>query len=90
MNGVYVYRGEEPKNFIKVGDRLYRIIEIKGNELKLVSNKRLDATFVWDDRYNTDKGDLVGINNYSKSIICKIHLLKKSTKDISLPYKITK
>ena len=63
----FVYRGENPKNYLTIGDRLYRIIEINGQELKLISQKRLDKTFVWDDRYNTEKDDNIGINDYSKS-----------------------
>lgn len=66
----YVFRGENPNNYLAVGDRLYRIIEINDKgEVKLISNKRIDEYLVWDDRYNTEKNDTVGINNYSKSRI---------------------
>ena len=65
---MYVYRGENPNNYIIIGNRVYRIIEINENgELRLISNKRLDRYFVWDNRYNAEKQQSVGINDYLKS-----------------------
>ncbi|MBQ9024687.1 MAG: hypothetical protein IJ105_05710 [Bacilli bacterium] len=66
-NGKYVFRGENPNNYLGIGNRLYRIIEISGDKVRLISNKRLNEYLVWDDRYNTEKDDTTGINDYSKS-----------------------
>ena len=64
----YVYKGENPNNFVLLGDRLYRIIEInEDDEIRLITNKKIDQYLVWDDRYNTDKKSNVGINDFSKS-----------------------
>lgn len=63
----YVFRGESPNNYLVLGNRLYRIMEINGEELKLISTKKLNEYIVWDDRYNVEKGNTVGINDYSKS-----------------------
>jgi len=64
----YIYRGENVKNYLQLGDRLYRIMEISDNgELKLISNKKLNQYLVWDDRYNPTKDSTAGINDYSKS-----------------------
>lgn len=64
----YVFRGENPNNYVMLGDKLFRILEItNNNELKLISYKRTDMQFVWDDRYNSEKKDNRGINNFSKS-----------------------
>lgn len=64
----YVYRGENPKNFLKMGEKLYRIIEItEDNELKLISTTKYQDSFVWDDRYNIEKDRNYGINDYAKS-----------------------
>ena len=64
----YVFRGENPNNYLGMGERLYRIVEINDKgEVKLISNKRFNEYLVWDDRYNTEKDDTVGINVYSKS-----------------------
>ncbi len=70
MNGKFVYRGENPNNNILLGEKLYKIIEItENNELKLISTVSYDDDVVWDDRYNGEKDENVGINDYSKSRI---------------------
>ena len=66
-NDTFVYRGENPNNYIYVGNRLYRIIDIKDSKLQLISAKRFNENFVWDDRYNKEKDSNVGINDYNKS-----------------------
>ena len=67
-NDVYIFRGENPNNYIQIGNRLYRIMQVSENgEVKVISNKKINAYFVWDDRYNTSKDDKTGINDYSKS-----------------------
>lgn len=63
-----VYRGENPNNYIYVGNKVYRIIEItEDNYLKLISTTAFDTSIVWDDRYNSEKKKNYGINNYLKS-----------------------
>lgn len=63
-----VYKGEDPKNYIMLGERMYRIMEInEDNELKLISSERFDEYTTWDDRYNSEREDYSGINNFSKS-----------------------
>lgn len=67
-NDTYIFRGENPKNYIQVGDKVYRIMQISENgEVRLISSKKLNYYFVWDDRYNTTKDSTAGINEYSKS-----------------------
>ena len=63
----FVYRGENPNNYVGIGNRLYRIIDIEENELKLISVKKLEDYIVWDDRYNVEKQNNYGINDYTKS-----------------------
>lgn len=65
----YVFKGEKPNNYVAIGQRLYRIIDINDNEVRLISNKKLTYYLIWDNRYNTDKTRNVGINDYSKSRI---------------------
>lgn len=64
-----VYRGENPNNYIYLGERLYRIIEItEDNNLKLISTATYDGgSIVWDDRYNSEKKKNYGINDFYKS-----------------------
>ena len=64
----YVYRGENPNNYIMLSDKLFRIIEItKDNQLKIIANDKTVEEFIWDDRYNSEKEYNYGINDYSKS-----------------------
>lgn len=68
MGDKYIFRGEVVNNYIMIGNKLYRIMEINENkEMKLISNKKSGIYFVWDNRYNIDKKSEVGINNYFKS-----------------------
>ena len=70
MNGKYVFRGESPNNFVGIGSRLYRIIDITEDGIvRLISYKRLNNYLLWDNRYNTEKNESCGINDYSKSRI---------------------
>lgn len=64
----YYFKGEYPKNYIMLGERLYRIIEItEENNLKLISTVKTKNSYVWDNRFNTEKSDYIGINSFSKS-----------------------
>lgn len=70
----YLYRGEYPNNYIKLGERMYRIMEItEDNNLKVISTERTYDMYNWDDRYNTEDNQYSGINDFSKSRI-KDHL----------------
>lgn len=63
-----VYRGENPNNYVALGDKLYRIIEItEDGNLKIISTTSDSNRVVWDNRYNNEKNKSVGINNFSKS-----------------------
>ncbi|MBP3634966.1 MAG: hypothetical protein J6J17_00705 [Bacilli bacterium] len=64
----YVFKGENPNNYLKLGERIYRIIEINNkNELRLISTEKYSNYIVWDDRYNIERDRNDGINDYSKS-----------------------
>ena len=64
----YIFRGENANNFIKLGDHRYRIVKIESDKtLKLISVSLTYSSYVWDDRYNIDKKNNYGINNFSKS-----------------------
>lgn len=64
----YVFKGENPDNYLKLGDRLYRIIEVtEEDNLKLISTEKYQNSVVWDDRYNIERDNNDGINDFSKS-----------------------
>lgn len=79
-SGIYVqgdnnvFRGENLNNYVKLSDKLWKIISIdsEGN-LKLILDKELDNPVEWDDRYNGEREYTSGINNYEISRI-KDHL----------------
>lgn len=64
----YVYRGENPNNYVSLDGKFYRIISItQDKELKLISTEKYSEGIVWDDRYNSDKQRSYGINIFEKS-----------------------
>lgn len=64
MDGELVYRGDSVKNFVSFNNQLWRIIKVdKDGDIKLVLDKRTDDTYTWDNAYNSDKEDYVGITS---------------------------
>ena len=59
----YVFRGETVNNYVKLGNTMWRIVKInKDNSITLieaevakVADKYGSFSFIWDDRYNTEK-----------------------------------
>lgn len=70
-NNEYIYRGENPDNFVMLDQHLYRIIKIDGDKsLQLISTTPTDDSYVWDDRYNINRKSIDnddGINDFLKS-----------------------
>lgn len=61
----YVYRGENPNNYIQLGVHLYRILSIdEDGFIKLINAEQLPTSVIWDDRYNKDIQRSDGINDY--------------------------
>lgn len=67
-NGVYtinnelVYRGDDVDNYVSFNDQLWRIVKVDSEgDIKLVLAKRTQNTFAWDEAYNSEKDDNVGI-----------------------------
>ena len=68
LNGEYVYRGENPDNFIKFSGHNYRIVKISNGKATLILDERFERS-VWDDRYNATVNRSDGINDYKVSRI---------------------
>ncbi len=67
VNGKKAYRGENPKNYITFAGRTYRIVQInEDGTVDIIGTTREDRV-VWDDRYNEDRNQNEGINDYSVS-----------------------
>ena len=62
MNGEYIYRGDDVNNYVKFNDQLWRIVKVDSEgDIKLVLATKLEDTYYWDDAYNSEKDDNVGI-----------------------------
>lgn len=69
MNNELVYRGEKVKNYASFAGYEWRIVKITEDKVVLILNEKIkeSETTYWDDRYNIEKNDTVGINDYSVS-----------------------
>lgn len=68
---VYVFKGEYINNYVSIDNKLWRIMDIDSDGyIRLIyADKNIDEDYVWDDRYNVDADESVGINNYEVSRI---------------------
>lgn len=71
MNNEFVYRGQNPNNYLKFNDELWRIIKIdKDNKIKIILTETKEKNKLYgkfDDRYNTERDNQYGINNFALS-----------------------
>lgn len=66
INNEYIFKGDNVNNYIKLDNKTYRILGINEDEtIRLLEGKNKDRKMTpWDDRYNIDKEQNIGINNY--------------------------
>lgn len=68
LNGKYVFRGDNPDNYVKFAEKNWRIIGIdESNNIKLIYSDIIMSYIKWDDRYNEETNDSKGINNFEVS-----------------------
>lgn len=73
----YVFKGAKVNNHVSFFDKDYLIISIdENNILKLVKVSSEKERYNWDDKYNVEKKQIAGVNNYSDSSIIDTMLLK--------------
>lgn len=68
LNGELVYRGDNVDNYITFSGKTYRIVKFAQEHPVIIYTEKMDSV-VWDDRYNVDKEDNSGINDYEISRI---------------------
>ena len=68
MNGELVYRGDNPNNNVKFADHNWKIVKIENNQVMLILNDKYTRV-TWDDRFNNERNQDDGINDYSVSRI---------------------
>jgi len=64
---VYVFKGDNVHNYVKIGDFYWEIIKVYENgEIAVLGDPEL-LTTIWDNRYNIDNQSYNGINEYEVS-----------------------
>ena len=71
----YIFRGEDPNNYVKIHSTLYRIIKIDMEGDLLITPNTYGILSSYDDRYNSFTSKTSGKNDYTRS------LLKKNLED---------
>ena len=69
----YVYKGDYANNYLKIDESLWRIVKIDSNFNLVITEENFNIEIgyndAWDNRYNSELNERVGINDYYKSII---------------------
>lgn len=64
VHTVYVFKGDNVNNYIKVGDYYWQIIKVLENgEMMVIGDPELLRS-IWDNRFNVEENSYRGINNY--------------------------
>lgn len=72
IDNTYIFKGDNPKNYITFFGVNYRIMSIDSNGvLKLVKEDSEDIDRIWDNKYNVDVEHYYGKNIYKDSQILK-------------------
>lgn len=71
-SGTLRFRGEHINNYLRIDNRLYRIIKIDNeNKIYITFNSMKPSgdslKIIWDDRYNSERDASSGINEYTVS-----------------------
>lgn len=65
LDGKFIFRGENPNNYVKFADSLWRVIGLdEFNNIKIIYSDIYVNYNEWDDRYNKDVDRDKGINNF--------------------------
>ncbi len=72
MGDRYVFRGENPKNYVSFGGFLWRIIDINNEGImRVIKTESENRQAAWDMKFNSEVGKNWGINDYKNSDILK-------------------
>lgn len=64
-NGKFIFKGENPNNYVRFGESLWRIIGLdENNSIKMIYSDIYVDYYEWDNRYNNDVNKDKGINDY--------------------------
>lgn len=66
-NGRYIFRGDNVNNYLSFAGKTWRIIGVNNDgTIRIIDTTKKDK-IVWDDRYNSDRKENAGINDYRVS-----------------------
>lgn len=69
-NGEYVFKGKSPRNYVKVGSKVFLAFRIDAEgDLKLLYPDSLEQEVVWDNKYNGETKSRTGENDYETSYV---------------------
>lgn len=73
IDGEYVYRGDDVKNYVSFANKLWRIVMVDGTDnIELVLNESTEEEYFWENSYNIDEQEKVGVTtNYFNTNIRK-------------------
>lgn len=64
-NGKFIFKGENPNNYVRFGESLWRIIGLdENNNIKMIYSDIYVDYNEWDNRYNKDINEDKGINDF--------------------------
>lgn len=73
VSSAYVFKGDYADNYVSLNGTSWRILKMDSKfNITLIESKydrKIDYKGTWDNRYNTQRGSDVGINDYYKSVI---------------------
>ena len=65
VDGKFIFRGENPNNYVSFGNTLWRILGLdENNNIKMIYSDIYVDYYEWDNRYNKDIESDRGINDY--------------------------
>lgn len=69
-NGIYVFKGKNPNNYLTFGNTTWRIIDINAEGvIRVIKSEPESRVYSWDTKYNSEIQKTVGINDYKNSLI---------------------
>ena len=93
-DGVYVFKGKDPNNYVQFAKTKWRIIDIDSNGvMRVIKNDAEQKQLRWDTKFNSEANRSYGINDYKNSLILEelngvYNNLKDKTKVHFMPFDV--
>lgn len=67
VNNEYLFRGEAKNNYVTISEKQWRIVKIDSNNNVVLIGQFSTEAYPWDDRYNINYDEFIGINDFNIS-----------------------